>query len=110
MMMMMMMIIIIIHILSIYYPCSDHMMRFFFGQHIVFSFPKTSRHFSSPAGTRVLQADRFFLGEATRKGLKTSWLPSGNGKSTINDDLMVGFLWLMMISWDLMGFHGISWD
>ena len=21
---------------------------------------------------------------------------------------MVGFLWLMMISWDLMGFHGIK--
>ena len=53
----MMMIIIIIHILSTYYPCSDHMMRFFWPTHRFF-FPKTPRHFSSPAGTRVLQADR----------------------------------------------------
>ena len=103
-----MMMIIIIHILSIYYPCSDSYDAFFLANISFFPFqkrPDISHHLQGLASCRRIG---FFLGEATRKGLKTSWLPSGNGKSTINDDLMVGFLWLMMISWDLMDFMGLK--
>ena len=63
---MMMMIIIIIHILSTYYPCSDHMMRLFLANTSFFSFrkrPDISHHLQGLASCRRIGV---VVGEATR--------------------------------------------
>jgi hypothetical protein len=98
--MMMMMIIIIIHILSTYYPCSDHMMRFFWPTHRFFLSENAPTFLITCRDSRPAGGSGWWWVKPPGFWLKTSWLPSGNGKSTINDDLM-GF------NDDLMGFNGI---